>query len=71
MGNQSSNNKNSNSKSPEEIAIDLALKGLGVVVTAAGSFVVGTVGHRMSELRSRKKAKELSVEENNKEADKM
>lgn len=68
MGNQNSSN---NSKSPEEIAIDLALKGLGVVATAAGSFVVGTVGHRISELRSRKKAKELSVEENNKEADKM
>lgn len=71
MGNQSGNNKSNNSKSPEEVAIDLAIKGIGLAVTAVGAHVVGTVGHRISELRSRKKAKELSVEENNKEADKM
>ncbi len=66
-----SSNNGKNSKSPEEVALDLALKGLVVVATAAGSVVVGTVGHRISEIKSRKKAKDLAVRENNKEIDKM
>ncbi len=66
-----SSNNGKNSKSPEEVAFDLALKGLVAVATVTGSFVAGTVGHRISEIRSRKQAKDLAVKENNKEIDKM
>lgn len=59
-----SNNTNNNNKKKISTGnpwVDLGL----TIAVAVGGAVVGEVGHRVSELRSRNKAKKVAVETNN------
>lgn len=58
-----SNNSNNNKK---KISTGNPWLDLGITIAVAvGGAVVGEVGHRVSELRSRNKAKKIAVETNN------
>lgn len=65
MSNNNTNNKND--KKPKintgNILIDI---GATILVTAGGA-VLGEVSHRVKEVKSRKKAKDLAVKRNNEE----
>lgn len=63
-----SNSQNSNNKKKRKISTGNPLVDLGLtVVTAVGATVAGEVVHRVKEVRTRKKAKDLAVKTNNEE----
>ena len=66
MSDNNSTNNNSNNKSkikPGNVLIDVGL----TLLAAAGGAVVGEVSHRVKEVKSRKKARDLAVKTNNEE----
>lgn len=63
--NNNEKNKDTNQKKPS-ISTGNPLVDIGLtVVVAIGSWAAATVTHRVSELHTRKKAKDLAVTENN------
>lgn len=62
MSNTNNQNNNKSNKSTGNIALDIGI----TIITAIGAATVGEVAHRISESRSRKKAKKIAIEENNK-----
>ena len=63
-----SNSQNSNNKKKRKISTGNPWVDLGVtVVTAIGGAAAGEVVHRVKEVRTRKKAKDLAVKTNNEE----
>ena len=66
MSDNNSTNNNSNNKSKIKtgnVLIDVGL----TLLAAAGGAVVGEVSHRVKEVKSRKKARDLAVKTNNEE----
>lgn len=66
MSDNNSTNNNSNNKSKIKTGNVLIDVGLTLLV-AAGGAVVGEVSHRVKEVKSRKKARDLAVKTNNEE----
>lgn len=66
MSNNSTNNNTNNKKS--KINTGNILVDIGATILAAvGGAVVGEVSHRVKEVKSRKKARDLAVKTNNEE----
>lgn len=67
MSNTSKNNNNTNKNKKKintgNIAVDIGLS----ILVAAGGAIVGEVSHRVKEVRTRKKARDLAVKTNNEE----
>lgn len=66
MSNNSTNNNTNNKKSKintGNILVDIG----ATILVAVGGAVVGEVSHRVKEVKSRKKARDLAVKTNNEE----
>ena len=65
MSNNNTNNKND--KKPKMYKCIILIDIGATILVAAGGAVLGEVSHRVKEVKSRKKAKDLAVKRNNEE----